>query len=69
MVRDGSANTLLATADEDVFTPEMEGREFLRVTRKYGEAVDVYKRQGRSRATAACWWMKTTISGSLPWFP
>ena len=39
MVRDGSANRLLATADEDVFTPEMEGREFLRVTRKYGEAV------------------------------
>ena len=24
MVRDGSANRLLATADEDVFTPEME---------------------------------------------
>ena len=39
MVRDGSANRLLATADDDVFTPEMEGREFLRVTRKYGEAV------------------------------
>ncbi len=39
MVREGSANRLLAVADEDVFTPEMEGKEFLRITRKYGESV------------------------------
>lgn len=39
MVREGSVNRLLATADDDVFTPEMEGKEFLRITRKYGETV------------------------------
>ena len=39
MVREGSTNRLLATADDDVFTPEMEGKEFLRITRKYGETV------------------------------
>ena len=39
MVREGGVNRLLATADDDVFTPEMEGKEFLRITRKYGETV------------------------------
>ena len=39
VMREGNVNRLLASTDEDVFTPEMEGKEFLRVTRKYGEAV------------------------------
>lgn len=39
MVREGGVNRLLVTANDDVFTPEMEGKEFLRITRKYGETV------------------------------
>lgn len=37
LVPSGSVNKLVVTADEDVFTPDMAGREYIRITRRYGE--------------------------------
>lgn len=39
LVPNGSVNRLVLTADEDVFTPDMAGREYIRITRRYGEVV------------------------------
>lgn len=37
LVRDGDVNKIVLTTDEDVFTPDMAGKELIRITRKYGE--------------------------------
>lgn len=39
MVKEEGGDRLMLTTDEDVFTPDMAGREFIRITRRHGEAV------------------------------